>query len=263
VIGGGISGMQAALTASENGHDVVLCEKSNQLGGAILCEKDVPFKKRLHEYIEQQRYFISKSKIDLRLMTEVTPEYAAKEKPDVIIAAVGSEPIIPKIPGVDLPNVYQAIDVYKDPSLAKGKVVILGAGFVGTELAIYLSELYGIKAEIIEMLGDISDGGNDHHKDAVKDMIIQKKIPIHYNTKAVEMTKSGVKCNGPDGEVFYNADTIIHGVGMKALHDEALKFEKIAPVYHMIGECRKPANILFATSTGYTAAKYIGRFNQG
>jgi 2,4-dienoyl-CoA reductase-like NADH-dependent reductase (Old Yellow Enzyme family)/NADPH-dependent 2,4-dienoyl-CoA reductase/sulfur reductase-like enzyme len=261
VIGGGISGMQAALTASQSGHDVVLCEKSNQLGGAIVCEKDVPFKQRLHEYIEQQKYFISKSKIDLRLNTEVTQEYAAAEKPDVIIAAVGSEPIIPDIPGIDLPNVHQAIDVYRDPSLARGKVVILGAGFVGTELAIYLQD-FGIKTEIIEMLGDISDGGNDHHKDAVKDMIIQKKIPVHYNTKAVEMTLSGVKCDGPDGEVFYNADTVIHSVGMKAHHDEALKFEKIAPVFHMIGECRRPANILFATSTGYTAAKYIGRFNQ-
>jgi NADPH-dependent 2,4-dienoyl-CoA reductase/sulfur reductase-like enzyme len=158
VIGGGISGMQAALTASDNGHDVVLCEKSNRLGGAILCEKDVPFKKRLHEYIEQQKYFISRSRIDLRMNTEVTQEYAAAEKPDVIIAAVGSEPIIPDIPGIDLPNVHQAIDVYKDPSVAKGKVVILGAGFVGTELAIYLNDLYGTKAEIIEMLGDISDG---------------------------------------------------------------------------------------------------------
>jgi pyruvate/2-oxoglutarate dehydrogenase complex dihydrolipoamide dehydrogenase (E3) component len=226
-----------------------------------LCEKGVPFKQRLHEYIEQQKYFISKSKIDVRMNTEVTQEYAAAEKPDVIIAAVGSEPVVPDIPGIDLPNVHQAMDVYRDPSLARGKVVILGAGFVGAELAIYLHD-FGVKAEIIEMLGDISDGGNDHHKDAVKDMIIQKNIPVHYNTRAVEITSSGVRCNGPDGDVLYNADTIICAVGMKALQVEALTFEKIAPFFHMVGECRRPANILFATSTGYTAAKSIGRFSK-
>jgi hypothetical protein len=93
-------------------------------------------------------------------------------------------------------------------------------------------------------------------------MIIQKSIPIHYNTRAVEITPTGVRCDGLDGAVLYNAETIIYAVGMKALWDEALTFEKIAPFFHMVGECRKPANILFATSTGYTAAKSIGRFNK-
>jgi 2,4-dienoyl-CoA reductase-like NADH-dependent reductase (Old Yellow Enzyme family) len=259
VIGGGIAGMQAALTASKNGHDVVLCEKSGELGGKILCEAEVPFKQRLHDYILLQRALIAKSSIDLRLNTEVTPEYARAECPDVIIAAVGSDPVTPSIPGINGSNVYQAIDVYKNPSLVKGRVVILGAGFVGTELAIYLKE-FGIDAEIVEMLGDICDGGNSTHKSAIIDMITQKNIPIHFNTKAVEITGDGVKCQGPDGETFYKADTVIHAVGMRPLHDEALKFSRYAKDFHMIGECRKAANILYATSTAYAASRLIGRF---
>ncbi|MBN1766553.1 MAG: FAD-dependent oxidoreductase, partial [Sedimentisphaerales bacterium] len=184
VIGGGIAGMQAALTVSKNGHDVVLCEKTGELGGKILCEAAVPFKQGLHDYILLQRLLIAKSNIDLRLNTDVTAEYAQNERPDAIIAAVGSDPITPGIPGVNQSHVYQAIDVYKNPSLVKGRVVILGAGFVGTELAIYLKD-FGIDAEIIEMLAGISDGGNSTHKNAVNDMITQKKIPIHFNTKAV------------------------------------------------------------------------------
>ena len=191
VIGGGIAGMQAALTANKNGHDVVLCEKSGELGGKILCEAEVSFKKVLHDYILQQRALIAKSSIDLRLNTEVTPEYARAECPDVIIAAVGSDPVTPNIPGINKSNVFHAIDVYKNPSLVKGRVVILGAGFVGTELAIYLNEL-GIETEIIEMRGDISDGGNSTHKNAIFDMITQKNIPIRFNTKAVEITADGV-----------------------------------------------------------------------
>ncbi len=193
--------------------------------------------------------------------TEVTPEYAKREKPDVIIAAIGSVPATPDIPGVNNPNVYQAVDVYKDPSLVKGKVLILGAGFVGTELAIYLKELSHPDVQIVEMLDTISDGGNDHHKTAVDDMINQKKIPIHFNTKAVQITDRGVKCLDSKGEVFFEADTVVLAVGMTALGEQAMRFYECAPTFHMIGDCRKAANILTATSTAYTTAKYIGRFD--
>ena len=262
VIGGGIAGMQAALTAYENGHDVILCEKSGELGGGILCEREVPFKERLHEYIEQQKTKIDKSGIDLRLNTEVTPEYAANEQADAIIAAVGSDPITPKIPGICGANVHQAMDVYKDPSLAKGKIVILGAGFVGLELAFYLTDLdKSRQIEVVEMLDDINDGGNDHHKMAVQDMINQKKLPIHFNTKAVEITDKGVKCETADGEAFYEADTVIYAVGMKARQDLALTFNQCAPVFDMVGDCRSASNIMHATSSAYAAARFLGRFN--
>jgi len=260
VIGGGISGMQAALTAAQNGHDVILCEKSGALGGKILCESGVPFKKRLHEYIEQQKSLIDGANIDLRLNTEVTPEYAKMERPDVIIAAVGSVPITPDIPGLGSDSVHQAIEVFKNPALAKGKTIIIGAGLVGTELAIYLKGLPVDEVEIVEMMGDINDGCNMCHKRAVEDMILQKNIPIHFNTKAVEITDNGVRCAGPEGEALYAADTVILAVGMKPLQEEALSFYRCAPAFHMIGECRKTANILFATSTAYTAAKFTGRY---
>jgi 2,4-dienoyl-CoA reductase-like NADH-dependent reductase (Old Yellow Enzyme family)/thioredoxin reductase len=259
VIGGGIAGMQAALTANQNGHAVILCEKSDALGGKILCEAAVPFKEGLHDYIRLQRALIAKSSIDLRLNTEVTAEYAQTECPDVIIAAVGSEPVTPNIPGINRSNVFQAMAVYKNPYLIQGRVVILGAGFVGTELAIYLKN-FGIDAQIIEMLGSISDGGNSTHKNAISDMIARKNIPIHFNTRAVEISEEGVKCQGPEGEVFYAADAVIHAVGMRPLHDEALKFSRCAKDFYMIGECRKAANILYATSTAFAAARLIGRY---
>ena len=259
VIGGGIAGMQAALTASESGHDVVLCEKSGELGGRILCETGVPFKKRLHEYIEQQKRKLAASNVEVRMNTAVTPAYAKTERPDVIIAAVGSDLAAPDVPGVGGANVHHAVDVFLDPSLAKGKVVIIGAGFVGTEAALYLHDTFGSEVEIVETQGDISDGGNIHHKQAIKDMITQKDIPLHYHTKPVEITANGVKCEGPDGEVFFDADTVIHAVGLKPRHDEAISFNECAPVFRMVGECRKTSNIFFATSSAYTAARFIGR----
>ncbi|MDR0819639.1 MAG: NAD(P)/FAD-dependent oxidoreductase [Oscillospiraceae bacterium] len=260
VIGGGIAGMQAALTANSNGHEVILCEKSGELGGNILCERNVPFKARLHDYILQQREKIAKADIDLRLNTEVTPELTKLERPDVIIAAIGSKPITPKIPGIDSANVYQAVDAFRQPSIAKGKVVILGAGFVGTELAIYLKTEFGLDVEIVEMGFGISSGGNSTHAQAVDDALTQNNIPVHFNTTATEITADGVKCQNRDGEVLYPADTVIHAVGMTPLQEDAVAFSPFAEQFSMVGECRKSANILFATSTAYSAARYIGRY---
>ena len=92
-------------------------------------------------------------------------------------------------------------------------------------------------------------------------MIIQKHIPIHFNTRAVEITDRGVKCLTKDGEIFFNADTVVHAVGMRPQQEAALSFARCAPVFHMIGDCRRAANILHATSTAHTAAKYIGRYS--
>ena len=91
VAGGGIGGMQAALTAAARGHKVILCEKTGQLGGVLLCEEKVPFKKHLGEYLQHQALMISREKnIEVRLNTEVTPALARELQPDVIVAALGA-----------------------------------------------------------------------------------------------------------------------------------------------------------------------------
>ena len=155
VIGGGLQGCRRRLRPAGT-VTTSYCVKSGELGGNILCESKVPFKDRLHDYRAAETAY-RKSNIDLRLNTEVTPELAKNLRPDVIMAAVGSEPVIPDIPGVDGKNVYQAMEVFRNPSLAKGKVLILGAGLVGTELAIYLAAAAG-SVEIVEMQGGISAG---------------------------------------------------------------------------------------------------------
>ncbi|MBR6521401.1 MAG: FAD-dependent oxidoreductase [Oscillospiraceae bacterium] len=260
VIGGGISGMQAAVTAAENGHEVILCEKSDELGGTILCERNVPFKERLHDYIEQQKRKLEKLGVEVRRNTAVSHDYAAGLKPDAVICAIGSEVAKPPIPGLDGANVYTGVEVFTNPELAKGKLLILGAGFAGTELAIYLKGL-GKEVEIVEMGGRINDGGNSCHSIAVMDMIIQNNIPIRYNTRAEEITDKGVRCTGPEGEVFIEADTVAYALGMKARKAEAMSFYDVAPVFHMVGDCVTSATILNATGTAYTAAKYLGRFD--
>jgi 2,4-dienoyl-CoA reductase-like NADH-dependent reductase (Old Yellow Enzyme family)/thioredoxin reductase len=257
IAGGGVAGMQAALTCAERGHDVILCERSRRLGGTLLCEENVSFKQKLEEYLRYQERKVREAGVDVRTEAEVTEAYASEIAPDVVISAMGARPIVPRIDGIDGSNVKSAENVYLNPSLAGDKVVILGAGLVGIELAIHLSEL-GKQADIVEMADHVNDGGNFQHMKALNVEIAKYGIGVYLNTKAVRITGEGAVCETADGEKLFTADTIIYAVGQAALADEADSLRYCAPEFYEIGDCVRPKNIMSATATAFEIGRIVG-----
>ncbi len=256
VAGGGIAGMQAALTAADRGHKVILCEKSDRLGGVLLCEEKVPFKKHLADYMARQAMLISRAAIDVRLNTEVTPEYARSLKPDVIVAALGSRSVKPPIDGIDGANVMSAEYAYANPDKVGDKVVVLGGGLAGMELAVYMSML-GRKAMIIELQDKLTtDEGL--HTVALMTQIDKYKIDIRLSTKATKITDTAVFATGPDGELDFAADTVVYATGQAPLADEAIALHDCADEYFPVGDCVSPKNVMNATQTAFVAAYDIG-----
>ncbi len=252
VAGGGVGGMQAALTAAERGHKVILCEKTGELGGTLRCERKVPFKAKLDEYLNQQAERIARAGVDIRLNTEVTPALAESLKPDVIIAAPGARPVKPNIPGIDGPNVFSAEYIYTHAEACGEKVAILGAGLVGIELGIYLA-MQGKKVELIEMLDHVSDGGNNLHMKALDVEIKKYAIGVNLSTKAEEITPEGVIAGGK----LFKADTVVYAVGQKPQREAATALYACTPEFYLLGDCIAPANIMSATSAADTIARTI------
>ena len=259
VVGGGVAGMQAALTAAGRGHDVILCEKSSRLGGVLRCERDVSFKKNLDYYLNQQEALIYKAPIDLRLNTDVTPEYAAELRVDVIIAALGSQPSKPPIRGIDNDNVMSAQRAYYSIDRVGKDVVILGAGLVGVELGLHLLSL-GRRVKIVEMLDHISNGGNFLHMPGLKVEIKKRGLVIDFNTRAKEITAQSVICEKDGSEAVYDADTVIYAVGQTPLRFEAALLAAHTPEFYMTGDCFAARNITDATGEAFFAARNIGRY---
>ncbi|MCL2226502.1 MAG: NAD(P)/FAD-dependent oxidoreductase [Oscillospiraceae bacterium] len=259
VAGGGVGGMQAAITAAERGHEVILCEKSGKLGGVLNCEHDVPFKKPLAEYLERQAVAVKKAGVDVRLGTEVTPELAKSLSPDVLIAALGASPAVPKISGTANANVFSAEDIYNDVGKAGKKVVILGGGLVGTELAIYLAQL-GREVTILEMAEGLHDGGNMLHGLAIRLELERRKVSVSLSTEAVGISGGGVVGKAPSGEKLFEADTVVYAVGQTPKRAEAEALRSSAAEFHQIGDCLDAQNITEATRLAYHIAKDIGRY---
>ena len=253
IAGGGPAGMVAAVTAAKRGHDVTLCEVSDSLGGAIRYAKHVPFKKYLDDYLHYLIRQVVRAGVQVRLGARVTPDLAEALAPDVLIAAVGARPIVPKLPGMDLPHVVMGGKAHEVIGTLGQRVAIIGGGLVGTELAIHLADL-GKRPVVLEMRGDYAVDSNPQHKNAIH---WQKEhlIDFRLNTRVTAVTPEGLEAVDQAGQpVFVPADSVVVAVGYRAdeTQVEALRFT--APEFHWIGDCYRPGKVGDAVRMGYYTA---------
>lgn len=262
IAGGGPAGMAAAVTASMRGHQVILCEKSSQLGGLLPLLETEPFKVRIGKYREYMIRQIEKRNIEVRLNTEVTPAMVDYIKPDYLIAAVGAHPMMPPVTGIE--KAVQVLDLYKNNTAVGDTVAMLGGGFAGVECAIGLA-MQGKKVTIIEMSGALASGPNTPAPgtgamqiDALWLNIHKYGIEVKLNTKCTEITDDGMHCIGSDGkEVFIPADNVVYAAGMTPNEDivEALRGSCID--FAWVGDCNSVGLIKTAVHQGFNAAMAI------
>lgn len=256
IAGGGPAGMQAAIEASARGHEVILCEMTDSLGGALKFAEFIPFKSDLHRFSKclEQRVFNSSTKVMLN--TEVDQKLVDQIKPDVIIAAIGADPITPPIKGIQSEKVIFASEAEKPGSIKGDRIVILGGGLVGCETAVHLGQ-QGKEVTIIEMRDRLAPEANIFHQAAVE-AEIKKHVKIAVNTTGKEITDEGILCSDGTGiEVFYPADTIICSAGMRARTEFVDSLRNLATEFYWIGDCVRPRQVTQAVSEGFNLARFL------
>ena len=257
IIGGGPGGMKAAITAEERGHEVILYEKSNFLGGALKFAEHVDFKYSLYEFKQQLVYLLQKSTVEIHLNTQVTQELVKQNNPDVLFIAVGAAPIIPSIPGIQGENVILAEDIYGHENSIVNKVVILGGGLVGCETAAHLGRL-GKDVTIVEIRDDIALDADIFYRTAVKVDLNKNHVKIKTATSGVSITEEGLYVRNAEGnEELIPAQKIISAVGYYADYSLYEKLYRTTPIVHVIGDCRRPGKVMNEISDGYYMAMDI------
>lgn len=252
VVGGGVAGLKAATTAAERGNTVVLCEKSNELGGILKCEKAIDFKREMYELgLSLEKQAIAAG-VEIRLNTEVTPEYAEKEQADVLILAVGSSPIVPPLPGIDGENVVVVNNYYLEKEKVTDSVVVLGGGLAGCECAIHLAQ-EGKTVHVVEMRDTLAPDANIRHRPILMQMI-DKYVNVHTCYQGVRVTAEGLVCKNSEGkEVLVPGTSVVCAVGQRANRAIVEPLLNAAPVVREIGDCVQPKNITSAVYQGYHA----------
>ena len=260
VIGGGPGGMYAAMMCAKRGHDVILLEKNKELGGHFLVASYPPAKGEITPAIRSLIVRCREAGVDIRLGVTVTPELVGELKPDAVIVATGSVPLILPIPGLADCGYINAEDMLTGKYNVGKKVLIVGGGMVGAEAAEHLAER-GHACDIVEMKPVVGEDIMPEPRKYIMASLEQHKVGQFTNARVSEFFTDGVAYTSTlDGSTheLRGYDNIVLAMGYRSNNTLSAELEKLVSQVIVIGEARQaPGNSMLATGDALNAALAI------
>ncbi len=251
VVGGGPAGMEAARVLAERGHDVVLCEREEQLGGTLRVAAAAPLTREWRTFTRWHVLQLEKLGVEVRLGTEVTRDMIAALRPDAVVVAAGAAPRR-DVPGSDLPHVVTEGDVLLRGAAAGKTVVVIGGAFWDVETAINLSDM-GKAVTLVREAPTISIEGLGPIRalPILFGMLQAKTVAPLFSTKVLRIEPGGVRVADAAGaESVVPADTVVLSMGRTP--DRALldAIGDLVPEVHEIGDCVRQGGVAEAVYGG-------------
>lgn len=257
IVGGGVAGCEAARVSALRGHNVVLIEKSERLGGNLIPAGAPDFKEDDLALVKWYELELEKLGVKIDFKTCATAETVKKYEADTVIIATGSRPKKLSIEGPK--KVFTAEEVLLKKEDAGQSTIVIGGGLVGCETALWLKD-QGKDVTIVEMMDDILKVGGPlchANHDMLKDLVEFKKINVKCGAKISKSIEEGFVIEVDGKEEIIKSDSAILAIGYnseKSLYDE-IKF--LHPGVRMIGDANKVQNIMYAIWDAYEVARNI------
>lgn len=214
VIGAGPAGLEAAIGAAKCGHNVTVYDKDRWAGGKYRLASVPPCKGELGAFIVWQMHELKKLNVPVILNTEVTKELVDSVKPDVVIAATGTNPVVPKmIPGYDKDIVVLGTDVLSGKANTGHNVVVIGGGHAGAETANHIAS-YMKNVTIVELQEDIAMDEVDTPRNALLADLKKNEVRVCASTSVQEIKDHSVVVSGKYNEEI-ECDTVVISIGHK------------------------------------------------
>ncbi|VBB46142.1 NADH:flavin oxidoreductase [uncultured Desulfatiglans sp.] len=254
VIGSGPAGLEAAVAAAERGHEVVVFEANDHLGGALNpSSRDIGGGEVLMELLQYYIYRLQDLGIETRLNTLVDRKVTADFFPDVVIVATGAVIAPPKIPGIggkDIMNAYAVLDGGDITKIGQ-RVILLGGGKVGLTCAEVLASA-GKKPIVIEpnrrVDFDVSTTFKWRHAGLVKEF----GIGVYTEAQPLAVENGGVRFLDKDGkEQFLPADTVILAGPLAPKQALVRDLEYLCDELYVVGDAVMPRSLYNAVHEGF------------
>ncbi len=264
VVGGGPSGMTAALMLDGAGYETHLFEARTTLGGGLVASAAAPGKDKFRWYTDYLRRRVAASGVLLHLDTTATVRLVSELEPDLAIVAAGTKSRPMPIAGRDRSHVADAFDVLMGdaPVLAEpgDRAMVYGGGETGCETAEFLAgrgvsvtlvtrsplDLLARSAELVYRTG------------LVRRLRDDPRIEILAGASLLEITADGARVVLDDGqERRVAARQVLIAQGREPCDElaDALIAEGIA--CHVVGDSRTVGRIGDAVRSSYLATRAI------
>lgn len=255
VVGGGPAGMEAARVLALRQFHVVLFEKEAALGGTLNIASIPPFKDKLDKLAKTMARQLEALGVEVRCGVSATVEAVRRENPVGVIVACGAEPVVPKLPGLDLPHVYTAEQVLQGQILYQGPVAVIGSGLTGLETAEVLLNR-GHMVSLVEMLPALGPGVFPAILNDELSRIDRARTDVYTSHKLLSVAPGEIRLERlEDGaEVTVKADSVVLAMGVRPRDALAETFERAFDRVIRVGDARTGGRIATAIRQGFEAA---------
>ena len=255
IVGGGPAGMMAAQTCIQRGHDVTLYEQADHLGGRLLEASSLYTKDYHRKYLDWDIQQTMACGAKVVLSTEVTPDLIRREKPDVLILAVGAEHFIPPIQGVETSgavNISEA-DLHTKP--LGHKVVFCGGGLSATECAIGLRHA-GHECVLIDRLPkeELLVGLMDSLTETFRTTLDEMGIPLYDKADIQEIGKDYVVIRQGNRETRLACDSVVMALGLRPDQAKLDALRELVPDTYIVGDANQVGNIRTSNMDAFNVA---------
>jgi 2,4-dienoyl-CoA reductase-like NADH-dependent reductase (Old Yellow Enzyme family)/thioredoxin reductase len=258
IIGGGVAGLCTAYLAKMKGHEVVLYEASSMLGGNMRLAAYPPGKGDITNMVRSYITKCQKLGVKVVLNTEVTLDLIKEVKPNVVVIATGAKNFRPNIEGIENKTVVDGTDILSGKIKAGKKVLIVGGGMVGSEIAAFLGEQQH-EVSVMEFRSEIAADVIHEHKIYLMKDFKEYNIKQYTEAKVIKFLEDGVIYEDSKENIqeLRGFDTIILSMGFRAYNPFEKKLEDYNLEYYVIGDAIRARRALEATAEAYEVVKRI------
>ncbi len=283
VAGGGPAGMEFAVNASRQGHDVTLYEMSDTLGGQVNLIEAIPGKEAYSGVVKSLENRLEVYGVTVKLKTVLTAEMVEKKRPDLLVVATGAQPAKLNIFGIDQPKVVSAWDLLNGTVSEIGnQVVVIGGGATGCETALMIAKLdipsadtfrflsfqsaespdnlkhmlyrSGRKITVLEMAPHMASNMGATTRWALIKSLKLLSVDLRAKTKIIRIEENGVVIESKHGEELLLSDTIVIATGSRSVNSLAQEVKDLEIEVITIGDAKQPRKISDAIFEGFDEA---------